>query len=166
MSTNADREILLAQYHEAHEMQRKLLELFWQESSVIIAIAGAVVVAAYYYITDAMISECVLYQMIRSFLVIFGTLMSFASVQTAIKHRFWRIELLDKIKEIENNLGLTPLPLKRELASKKFKFYEKASAECALIRALAFLTFGFLMLPLNIFIAVIENTENQQLNFR
>ena len=46
---------LMEQYREAHEMQRKLLELFWQEPSVIVAIAGAVVVASYSYITDAMI---------------------------------------------------------------------------------------------------------------
>ena len=137
---------LKEQYHEAEEMQRKLLELFWQESSVIIAIVGAVVVASYHYITDTMINGNVLYQIIRTFLVVFGTLMSLASIQTAIKHRFWRRVVLDEIKKIETSLGLTPLRLQRDSASKKFRFYEILSAEWLLIFALLFLTIGFIVL--------------------
>lgn len=127
-------------------MQRKLLELFWQEPSVIVAIAGAVVVASHHYITDTMIDGNVLYQILRIFLVAFGTLMSWASFQTAIKHRFWRRKLLDEIKNIENKLGLTPLPLQRQDASHEFRFYEKTSSEWLLIGGLLFLAIVFTVL--------------------
>lgn len=145
---NVDEEKLMEQYHEAHQMQRKLLELFWQEPSVIVAIAGAVVVAAYSYITDAMINENVLYQVLRTFLVVFGTAMSWASVQTAIKHRFYRIITLEEIKNIEIALGLTPLPLFKGATHPKRnnRLYEKLSAEQMLIGCLLFLTIGFAIL--------------------
>jgi hypothetical protein len=125
LSTTADKdavdkdENLRCQYREAQEMQRKLLELFWQEPSVIVAIAGAVVVAAYSYITNEMASADIQYQVLRTFLVWFGAFMSWASAQVAIKHRFYRIALLDRLSEIESNLKLTPLPLKRGTVSFK-----------------------------------------------
>jgi len=137
---------LKEQYHEAQEMQRKLLELFWQEPSVIVAIAGAVVIASYHYITDTMIDGSVLYQILRFFLVGFGTIMSWASFQTAIKHRFWRRKMLDKIKDIEKDLDLTPLPLQRQAASDEFRFYEKVSSEWLLIVGLLVLSIGFTVL--------------------
>lgn len=126
-------------------MQRKLLELFWQEPSIILAIAGAVVVAAYSYITDAMINANIQYQLIRTFLVIFGTGMSWASAQTAIKHRFYRIKLLEDIENIEKKLGLEPLPLRKGSVPLN-KFWEKPSAEITLIGCLLFLTAGFAVL--------------------
>ena len=140
---SAKNKKLLEQYHEAHQMQRKLLELFWQEPSVIVAIAGAVVVAAYSYITDQMIDTNVQYLIIRTFLVMFGAIMAWASTQTAIKHRYWRIVMLDEIKEIAGKLGLNPLPLSRGTGKRKARIFEKLSAEWMLISCLLFLTIGF-----------------------
>jgi hypothetical protein len=146
--TSADEKILLEQYNEASQMQRKLLELFWQEPSVIVAIAGAVVVASYSYITDKMVVDSVQYQLLRLFLVLFGTAMSWASAQTAIKHRFYRILLLERIRSMERALGLMPLPLSRhDLHPRgKNRIWEKVSAELMLIGCLLFLTVGFAVL--------------------
>lgn len=53
---------LMEQYPAAQEPHRKTLELFWQEPSVIIAIATAVVVASYSYVSNVMASTSALYQ--------------------------------------------------------------------------------------------------------
>ena len=56
--------------------------------------------------------------------------------------------MLDRIKEIEDALGLVPLPLMPSLASRKLKRYEKPSAEKWLIWGLIFLTAGFVTLSI------------------
>jgi hypothetical protein len=139
------------QYKAAQEYQRKQLELFWQEPSVIIAIAGAVVVAAYSYITNTMASTSALDQGLRTFLVIFGALMSWTSAQTAIKHRFYRMILLKEIEDIEEKMGLKQIHVIREKRKSprdngKIYIWEKLSAEKLLIASLLFITIGFAVL--------------------
>ncbi len=87
---DVDKITLADQYRELNENQRKLLELFWQEPAVIVAIAGGLVIAAYSYITDAFCIASLEYQLVRTFLIIFGTFMTWTSTITAIKHRFFR----------------------------------------------------------------------------
>lgn len=144
-------QMLVEQYRATQEYQRKQLELFWQEPSVIVAIAGAVVVAAYSFISNTMASTDVLDQGLRTFLVIFGALMSWTSAQTAIKHRFYRMILLGEIERMESEMGLKPIHIikgkvKSPRKNGKIYFWEKFSAEKLLIISLLFITIGFAIL--------------------
>ncbi|MGA3290967.1 MAG: hypothetical protein ABSD42_12090 [Candidatus Bathyarchaeia archaeon] len=142
---------LMEQYRATQEYQRKTLELFWQEPSVIIAIAGAVVVAAYSYISNSMTSTNILYQVLRTFLIIFGALMSWTSAETAIKHRFYRMVLLDEIERMESEMRLKQIhvikgKVKSPRQNGKIYIWEKISAEKMLIASLLFITIGFAVL--------------------
>jgi hypothetical protein len=111
-----------------------------------VAIAGALVVSSYYYITDAMCDANWLFHIIRVLLVVFGTLMSFTSVLTAIKHRFFRAVWLEELKRVEIALNLRPIPMFTKEAKHprgKNKWWENRSAEKWLIFSLLFLTITF-----------------------
>jgi len=54
VSTEQDNDALLEQYRQVNEDQKKLVELIWQEPTVIVTIASALVIVAYYYVTDDM----------------------------------------------------------------------------------------------------------------
>jgi hypothetical protein len=132
---------LLEQYREAHATQRKLLDLFWKEPSVIVAIAIAVVLAAYLLITDGMVEGSIQYQTLRTFLVVFGALMAFASAQTAMKHTYRRKALLNRITEIETNLKMQPLQIHGDN-----KGWMKMDSAKIIIGSLFLLTAGFSVL--------------------
>lgn len=133
-------------YRELNEDQRKTLELFWQEPSVIVAIASALVVVAYYYITDAMCVASLQYQALRTVLVMFGTFMAWTSTLTAIKHRFFRTVWLGELENMESEAKLKPTPMYTKVATHprgKTYFWERWSAEKTLILSLLFLTLAF-----------------------
>ena len=144
------REALLEQYRQIQENQRKLLELFWTEPSVIIAIAGGIVLASYYYITN---TNCLIfeYQVLRTFLIVFGMFMAFSSLLTAIKHRFFRSIWLDKLREIENSLDISPVKMfTKESTHHRGRnyFWENWSAEVVLIISLLFIFVAFAILAI------------------
>jgi hypothetical protein len=105
-------------------------------------IGSAVVVATYYYITDAMCNTSFQYQLLRTFLVIFGMFMSLTSVITAIKHRFFRAVWLAERARIEAELKLKPIPMCTEVVANpggKNHFGEIWSVETMLILSLPIL---------------------------
>lgn len=132
---------LLEQYHEANTTQRNLLELSWKQPATLMGIAVAVVLAGYLLITDAMVNASIEYQVLRTFLVLFGALLSFASAQTATKHMYRRTAVLSRIREIEAKLKLQPLPIQdgnRDL--------EKLNSTKLLIGCVLVLSAGFFVL--------------------
>lgn len=102
---------LLEQYHEANATQRNLLELSWKQPATLMSIAVAAVLSSYLLITDAMVNASLEYQVLRTFLVVFGAMLAFASAQTATKHMYRRTAVLGRIREIEAILKLQPLPI-------------------------------------------------------
>ena len=138
---------LREQYRQLQENARKQLELFWEQPSVIVAISAALLVAAYYYISNQMVLASVEYQFVRAFLIMFAVLMSFTSILTAVKHRFFAAIYLEEIKQIERQLKLNPVQMWTRNAIHprgKNHAWEKWSADNWLIFALSFLAIGLL----------------------
>ena len=132
---------LLEQYHEANATQRNLSELSWKQPATLIGIAVAVVLAGYLLITDAMVNASIEYQVLRTFLVVFGALLAFVSAQTATKHMYRRTAVLSRIREIEAKLKLQPLPIQDGNRN-----WEKLNSTKLLIGSLLVLSGGFFVL--------------------
>jgi len=104
-----------------------------------------------------MINASNVYQWIRILLIVFGTIMSWASAQTAIKHRFYRQIFLEELKNMEIALGLKPLPHFKAVHYRgKNRLWERPSSEIMLIICLLFLTIGFAVLSAHeVFILIV-----------
>jgi len=142
---------LREQYREVNANQRELLKLIWQEPSVIIVIASGLVIAGYFYVSEEMCNKYLAYQLVRTFLIMFATLMSYVSLLTAIKHRFFRAVWLEKMRQIESKMKLEPTPMHTRVAIHprgKNYWWERRSAERALIFSLFFLMIFFFLLTL------------------
>lgn len=132
---------LLEQYHEANATQRNLLVLSWKQPVTLMGIAVAVVLAGYLLITDAMIIASIEYQVLRTFLVVFGALLTFVSAQTATKHMYHRNAVLGRIREIEAKLKLQPILIQDGNSN-----WEKLNSTKLLIGCTLVLSAGFFVL--------------------
>jgi hypothetical protein len=132
---------ILEQYQEANATQRHLLELSWKQPATLTGIAVATALAGYLLITDAMVKASIEYQVLRTFLVVFGALLAFASAQTAAKNMYRRTAVLNRIREIETKLKLQPLPIQDGNRN-----WEKLSSTKLLIGSLLVLSAGFFVL--------------------
>lgn len=132
---------LLEQYHEANATQRNLLVLSWKQPATLMGIAIAVVLAGYLLITDAMITSSIEFQVLRTILVVFGALLTFASAQTATKHMYHQNAVLVRIREIEAKLKLQPLPIQDGNSN-----WEKLDSKKLLIGCTLVLSAGFFVL--------------------
>jgi hypothetical protein len=77
--------------------------------------------------------------------------MSWTSAETAIKHRFYRMVLLDEIERMESEMRLKQIhvikgKVKSPRQNGKIYIWEKISAEKMLIASLLFITIGFAVL--------------------
>ncbi|MGE5187776.1 MAG: hypothetical protein ACM3JE_01985 [Betaproteobacteria bacterium] len=132
---------LLELYHEANATQRNLLEISWKQPATLVGIAVAVVLAGYLLITDAMVNASIEYQVLRTFLVIFGALLAFTSAQTATKHMYRRTAVLGRIHEIETKLKLQTLS-----TPEKNSYWERLNSTKLLIGSVLILSAGFSVL--------------------
>jgi hypothetical protein len=129
-------------------------------TSVIVAIAAALVIAAYYYIPNAMTIVNLQYEVARTFLILFAAFMSFTSVHAAIKHRFFAAIILEEIRKVEAKLKMNSVPMWTRNAvhpREKNRFWEKWSADVWLIVSLIVLAMGLLLLCVwNVYVILIR----------
>ena len=156
---------LLEQYHEANATQRKLLELSWKQPAALAGIAVAVVLACYLLITNSMVNASIEYQVLRTFLVVFGALLAFASAQTATKYMHHRTAVLSKIREIETKLKLQPLPIQDGNRDWEKLTSTKLLIGCVLVLSAGFSVLGaantyFSAVVLEPYLQALSNTVN------
>lgn len=104
---NSNRQDLQAnlrvQYQQGLENYRMEDRYLWQVPSITIAIISAIVVVAFNYLGKNDVAS--------SALIFFGIILSFAMFITVRKYRFFQHHMVNRLREIEQDLNLRPLPL-------------------------------------------------------
>ena len=133
---------LLEQYHEANATQRKLLELSYKQPITLFGLAVLIVLTGYLLVADAMVNASIEYQVLRTILVVFGALLSFVSAQTATKFMYRRTAVLGRIREIEAELRIQPLPIQDGNRDWKNLNSIKLLISCMLVLSAGFFILG------------------------
>lgn len=150
----SDNDPRIIQLRELNENQRALFSLFWQQPSLIVSMASALVIASYVYISEDLVVTHFEYLLLRTLLIFIASMFSFTSCITAIKHRFFRAIWIEKINDLESELNLPQTPLYTSVSSHprgKNYLLKKISGEKCLIYTIGFLTLGFFILCVNNF---------------
>lgn len=100
---DSNKEALRIQYQQCIENYRMLDRHVWQVPSVTILIASAIVGVVFSYLKDALIPS--------SMLLLSGMILSFSMFIAVKKYRFFQYYMIERMRQIEKELSLEPLPL-------------------------------------------------------
>ena len=98
-----NKEDLRIQYQQCIENYRMLDRHVWQVPSVTILIASAILGVAFGYLKDTLIPS--------SIVLLFGMILSFSMFIAVKKYRFFQYYMIKRMRKIEKELSLEPLPL-------------------------------------------------------